>query len=364
MPEPPFIPGLELGERFYWAAVRPLLDQHCPTLPHSAALLGHGSDVLGFDAARSTDHGWGPKLTLFVAEPDLAAAGPAVVRLLAESLPYQFLGYPTHFATPEIDGGRLTSITSGPVTHGVTVATVRDFYTRLLGVDPTGDLSAIDWLLLPEQRLRTATAGRVFFDGLGTLEPVRATLSYFPHDIWLYRLAGQWRRIEQEEPFVGRCGEAGDELGSRLIAARLVHDLMGLCFLMERTYAPYSKWFGTAFAQLASAPALMPLLEQVLGAATWREREAQLVRAYEVVATLHNALGITEPLPGHVSPFHNRPYLVIHGERFAAALRAAIVDEQVRRLPPHLGAIDQLADATDLLSYPARSNRLAALYAP
>jgi len=41
-------------------------------------------------------------------------------------------------------------------------------------------------------------------------------------------LACQWRRISQEEPFVGRCDEVVDELGSAVVAARLVRDLMRL----------------------------------------------------------------------------------------------------------------------------------------
>ena len=355
-------PAFELSERFYQEAVRPILAARFPDLGYSAAHLGHGSDVLGFDTDRSTDHGWGPKVTLFVAEADQPRYQEAIVRVLAETLPYELLGYPTHFAEPEVDGGRLAPIANGPISHGVRVATVRGFFTRLLGIDPSGEIDLIDWLVLPEQRLRAATAGRVFHDGLGALEPMRDKLRSFPRDVWLYRLACQWRRIEQEEPFVGRCGDVGDELGSRLIAARLVHDLMGLGFLMERTYAPYSKWFGTAFGRLACAATLTPIFERVLSAPTWREREAQLSLAYEAVATMHNALAITEPLPTHVSPFHSRPYLVIHGDRFVAAIRAAIQYEAVRRLPPHVGAVDQFANSTDVLSYPERSARLAAVY--
>lgn len=33
----PFIPGIPLCEAFYWQAVRPILDEAFPALPHSAA---------------------------------------------------------------------------------------------------------------------------------------------------------------------------------------------------------------------------------------------------------------------------------------------------------------------------------------
>jgi Domain of unknown function (DUF4037) len=73
---------------------------------------------------------------------------------------------------------------------------------------------------------------------LGELERSRATPRWYPHDLWLYLLAAQWRCIEQGEAFVGRTGAiVGDDLGSRVVAARLVRELMRLCFLMEQQYA-------------------------------------------------------------------------------------------------------------------------------
>ena len=62
--------------------------------------------------------------------------------------------------------------------------------------------------------------------------------------MWRYVLACQWKRISQEEAFVGRCGEVGDELGSAVVAARLIRDVMRLVLLIERRYPPYSKWLG------------------------------------------------------------------------------------------------------------------------
>ncbi|WP_217211219.1 hypothetical protein [Streptomyces sp. AC550_RSS872] len=36
-----FTPGLELSRRFYTEAVRPLLEEAAPGVPHSARTLGH-----------------------------------------------------------------------------------------------------------------------------------------------------------------------------------------------------------------------------------------------------------------------------------------------------------------------------------
>jgi hypothetical protein len=164
-------------------------------------------------------------------------------------------------------------------------------------------------------------------------------------------LAAQWQRISQEEHFMGRCGQVSDELGSRLIAARLVRDLMRLCFLMERKYAPYIKWLGTAFARLDCAGALMPVFTKVLGAGSWEGRQKYLSVAYEYLAEMHNSLGITERLPAKVSQFYNRPFWVINAGRFVEAIRDQIKSEEVLALPEHLGAFDQFVDSTDALNY-------------
>ena len=71
----PFVPGLELGRRFYAEVVRPLLDEDFPGLRHAAAHLGGGSDVLGFDTAMSRDHDWGPAVTLFLPEAATGVRG-------------------------------------------------------------------------------------------------------------------------------------------------------------------------------------------------------------------------------------------------------------------------------------------------
>jgi len=354
-----FIKGLELSELFYKEAVKPILAKRFPDLTYSAALIGLGSEVLSFDTPQSMDHDWGPRLMLFLGEADHETYHDEINQTLRQELPGEIHGYPTSFGHHEDGTAVMTATDSGPINHGVMLLTVQCFFKYVLNFDPTGDIRAVDWVSVPEYRLLMLTSGRVFYDGLGQLEPIRARLHYYPDDVWLYLLAAQWRRIAQEEAFMGRCGQVGDDLGSRLIAARLVHDLMRLCFLMERRYAPFIKWFGSAFAQRDCASDLVPVFTRVLGANSWEERQTHLATAYQSVAEMHNALGITNPLTTKVSQFHNRPFLVIHADRFVDAIRAAIKSEEVRALPEHLGSIDQFVDSTDALRY---LDRFRAMY--
>ena len=304
----PFVPGLELSERLFHEGVAPVLDRHFGHLRLGAGRLGSGSDVLGFDTPQSMDHDWGPQLTLFLSEADYSEdLAEEIRRVMSDELPFEVAGIPTHFEpfpdlgmTPDgrlLHGGHMVTRHQRPIRHKVSVHTVRRFCLGYLGVDPLdpAGLPAAAWLAIPEQHLRTLAVGGVFRDDLGELARARAVLRWYPHDLWLYLLAAQWRRIEQEEPFMARCGDVGDELGSRIEAARLAREVMHLCFLMERQYAPYPKWFGTAFARLACAEQVGPKLSAALGADTWQERERHLASAYEVVAEMHNALGDHRP---------------------------------------------------------------------
>ena len=252
--------------------------------------------------------------------------------------------------------------TSGPVNHRVFPTTLRRVVRHHLGLDIDRDLTVRDWLLLPEQVLRTFSTGGVFYDGLNQLEPLRRKLAYYPHEVWLYLLSAQWQRIGQEEPFVGRAGIVGDSLGSAVIAARLVRDVMRLCFLMEKTYAPYPKWFGSAFARLDCAPRLTPILEAAIRVPSWQERKAHLSAAYEIAAAMHNALGLTEPVPEKVSRFHGRPFRVIQGETIARKIWERIGDPSVKDLPFGVGKVDQFGDSTDLLSEVDRTRKLSPVY--
>lgn len=360
MLEDSFVPGLDLAEALWRDGVRPVLADRFPELVYSAALIGGGSEVLGFDTPQSMDHDWGPRLLLFLPEEGSAATRAELDRALSLYLPSAILGVATNLAYERRSEDRQGSDASGPPRHPVAFHAVRDYFCRLLNADPTGLLCPADWLAMPEQYLRSLTAGRVFHDGLGLLEPTRARLQYYPHDVWLYLMACQWRRIAQEEPFMGRCGQAGDELGARIVAARLARDIMRVCFLQERTYAPYLKWLGTAFSRLRCAGPLAPVLVDVMDAEDWREREQALSTALEFVARAHNGLAVTPPVPAEASPFYDRPFRVIHGDRFATALLEAVGSAEVRSFPLHLGGVDQFVDSTDVLDDPSRLGRLKA----
>ncbi|MFD6620084.1 DUF4037 domain-containing protein, partial [Streptomyces albidoflavus] len=128
----------------------------------------------GFDTARSADHEWGPRLQLYLHPQDVTRHGAAIKELLSAQLPKTFLGYPTHFTATAETGIRVMQATDGPVHHRVDITDPATWFTHQLGFDPDRDVTTLDWLATPTQRLAEVTAGAVFHDGLGRLGPARA----------------------------------------------------------------------------------------------------------------------------------------------------------------------------------------------
>lgn len=343
MSERSFIPAADLCGAFYTQTVRPLVEGR----PHSAALLGWGSDVLGYDTERSTDHGWGPRLLVILDREDDVEQ---VRQHLDERLPERFEGWPVRFGWDAVRA-----------THHVTVATLPTWLVDHLGVDARGGLSDLDWLLTPQQRLLGVVSGAVYADDSGALADLRSALSWYPDQVWRWMLACQWRRLAQEEAFVARTAEVGDELGSAVTAARLVRDVMRLAMLLERQYAPYLKWLGTAFARLRHTDSLPRHLADVLHATEVGRREDALAEAYAAMAHRHNGVGLTGRVEPFVSNYFDRPARVLMADRFTDACLATVRDSVLCSLPL-VGAIDQAVDSTDVLEVPREYRRLAGLY--
>jgi hypothetical protein len=341
--------GLELARRFYFEAVLPIVEATFPGLVHSAARIGRGSEVLGFDDGVSQDHDWGPRLELFLGPADRNRCAERLAGALAGDLPHRFLGYSTSFALDDDGVGVLIEVEAGePVAHRVAIFELGEWCEDMIGFDPRAGVGWLDWLATSSHRLAEVTGGEVFHDGLGELGPIRTALAWYPHDVSLYVLASQWRRIAQEEAFVARCFQVGDDLGARLVAARLVRDLVRLCLLMERRYPPYSKWLGTAFGRLDCAGSLAPIFASAIRAGDAEELQLHMAAAYEAVAARHNELGITEWIDTRTRPFWNRGNPVILADRFVTAIRQEISTAPLRDLPL-VGSVDQLVDSTDVL---------------
>lgn len=351
--------GIGLSQRFHEKVVGPILHDNFPHMSYAAARVGLGSEILGFDSEISADHDYGPNVQIFLPATSFSTIASAVMKALDSNLPRTFEGWPVRYST------NVRAPAGDPVAgmlgsdHGAELYTITAWCERFWGRQFSDELTAQDWLSYSEQTFLTVTAGAVFCDDFGELTSLRKRLAYFPRDVWLYKLAAQWGRIAEERAYVGRAGDAGDDIGSRVIAARMVGNIMRLAMLIERRYAPYPKWFGTAFSRLDCASDLKPMLDQVMQAEDWKERENGLVRACRYVAELQIAKGV----PGAISPtigaIHARPYRFVDSLEVFTSLRSAIEDEQLRQLP-EFGAADQFLASNFVLAVPAYASAATA----
>ncbi len=316
-----FIKGLDLCRGFFFEAAKPVLDRHFSSLTYSAGLIGYGSDVLGYDDKVSRDHMWGPRFYLFVDPADVSLKDE-IFAALSRELPYEYKGYSVNFSVPDPDDNGVQHpqlISSGNVNPLIFLRTFEEFLEEELGTGDLERLSISDWLTISEHRLLSLTAGEWFTDGLNLRKRLDA-IRYYPEDIRRYRIAANWDIIASEQAFVKRCADVGDDLGSVIVAARIAERLMRLCFLYKKQYAPYSKWFGTAFARLDVADTLKDALYGALHAADIAEREEQLVRAQSLAAALHNESGITPPVDFEIESYYGRDIKVIFADKFAEAV--------------------------------------------
>jgi hypothetical protein len=345
-----FTPALRLSEGFYRDVVRDLLRG----TPHSAAHLGEGSDVLGFDTQRSKDHGWGIRLQVFVADQDVDAVRERIDAGVADQ-----------YADSSV---RYLKWQTGKVEHHMEVSIRAEWFIALLGFDPLEGVTTPQWLGLPHQLLLEATGGAVFHDDSGELTVTRERLAWYPQDEWLWIMACQWSLIGSTLPFVGRASEVDDEVGSRLVAAKIARWFMKLFLLQERRYAPYDKWLGSAVRRLGDGETLTSLVAAVLDAGDYSQREAALARICEAALRRHNSTGFTEAVKAEIGPHRVgiadavRPYRVMDTTPIVQACLDRVDNPSLRGLNL-VGALDQLVDASDpLIHFTDWPTLLAAIY--
>lgn len=312
------------------------MDTRCQGLRYAAARVGTGSEVLGWDDAMSQDHDWALRLQLFVSEADV----PVVLSALDRHLPDSYQSRPARFAFTGQGEARL----------GIDVTTPSRFALDRLGFDPSRGVTVGDWLSLSGQAALEVVAGEVFTDQVGELTRVREAVAWYPDDIWRYVVACDWRRLDQELPLMARAGDRGDELGSRIIAARLAEIVVHLAFTLSRAWQPYAKWRGTAFGELPVARTIARALQEAVTAGRWQDRSEAFREALEHLAAFQSEAGLPTASPV-VVPFWDRPYVHIE-QTLVTTLMDSIADPAVRELPVGLGGIDQRTDNVDVLVSP------------
>jgi len=362
-----FVPGMELAEGFYHDVVGQLIKKQFPELKFAAALMGGGSDVLGFDTKDSMDHDWGPRLQVFVENGSDPKLENDIRTYLQTSLPFDYRGFPTNFRNKANEKRvRIMSRTDEyPVNHLIEVATPGKFAQARIGVDASQPLTEREWLSISQNRFLEVVAGKVFHDEIG-LNDLRARINWYPKEIWFFMMGCLWWRMRRWERSMGHSGYLGDNLGASVLAGRIARDIMRIAFLMEKTYAPYSKWFGSSFAQLACAPTLGPQLEAFTQAAKWEERDLAYEKVIKTIGTMHNDLRITHYKEPIVRTVNRRKFRVALSDKFSRGLFSGIESKYLSGLFQRgiTGNIDLITDNIDVVLSATMDGKILEMFEP
>lgn len=344
----PFVPGRELS-RMLASEVEPRLRSLLTDVPLSLAFIGAGSDVLGYDTSRSMDHDWGPRVTILVATGQIDRVRAVVDANLDQLLPSSIAGIATRYSRHQDD-----SLLADPAgaEHRLAVTSLNRLLESHLNIESTEEITTSVWLSMPMQSLLEITSGEVFVDDVGELTLARRRLAFYPDAIWRYQLSALWMRVAQVNPFIGRTAESGDNVGSALITASIVRDLMRIALLQSRAYAPYAKWLGTCCARTETGAVILPALTSAVSATDWRTREQGVNHAGLKLVQQLNKLELIGEVPATTEQFHNRPFTILPAERIARALRDSLSGTDCEHLPPFVGGIDVVTDSTDALKNP------------
>lgn len=342
-----FIKGLELCENFFNECAKPIIDKYFPDLQYSAGLIGYGSDVLGYDDKVSCDHMWGPRFYMFLCEKDIEKKDE-IFNKLAENLPYTYMGYSVNFTEPDPNDNGVQHpqlINSGKVNPLIFIRTFDEFLIDEIGTADLDNITPLDWLAFSEHRLLSLVSGKIFSDKLN-IKNQTDKIKFYTNTVKLYLIASQWNIIASEQAFVKRCGEVGDEIGSQIICARIAERLMRLCFLYKDTYAPYSKWLGTAFSKLDIDENIKTKINASLKANELTQRENNLVEAQALVADLHNESGLTDKVEYCIESYFGRDIKVIFADKLTDAAIEKLKGTVFENIPL-IGTMSQFGGLSD-----------------
>lgn len=207
--------GLELGRELAHQVAQDI-ELNLPDLaPYMClALVGTGSECLGFDDAISEDHDFTKRCQLFL---------PADIH--------------------ETNKERLQSYFKNYAYGTVQIECISEFYQRYT-LYPEGPQCEKEFRRVPQDLLCTATNGEVFLDNFGSFTHIRQRLlAYYPEDIRLRKIAYELNQLAQSGQYnLPRMLQRGDTIAASLALHQFVHHYMLLVHLFNKSYAPFYKW--------------------------------------------------------------------------------------------------------------------------
>lgn len=281
----------------------------------------------------------------------------------SREFPYTYKGFSVNFTEPDPnDNGvrHAKMISEGLVSPLVFIYTLNEYLTWYLGSSDFDHLTNLDWISFSEHRLLALTSGMIFVDGLNIKEKLNK-LKYYPENVKLYLMASNWSIIAEEQAFIKRCSDVGDEIGSILACSRIADRLMRLSFLYCKKYAPYSKWYGTAFERLPINDNIKNSIYNAITANNITDRENNIVNAQKLLADLHNQLKITDYIDVQIQLYFGRNIKVIFADKIVDAIMKKLEGTEFESYPL-IGTLSSVANFTNISDDPRCRESIKKLY--
>jgi hypothetical protein len=283
--------------------------------------------------------------------------------MFGKLFPYGYKGYSVNFSAPDLDDNGVRCpkwITEGIVSPLIFIHTLDGYLSDYLGTADLDNLTELDWLSFSEHRLLALTSGKIFTDGL-EIQKTLDKLSFYPDAVKLYLIASNWSLIAEEQAYVRRCFDVGDVLGSIIVCGRIADRLMRLAFLYCVKYAPYSKWFGTAFSKLPINDKIKHSIFCAVTAQNIEERENHIVTAQKQMSDIHNQSGYTEPVDVRIESYFERNIKVIFADKITSAITKKLSGTIFEHYPL-IGTLSSVPNFTNIFDDPHCRSNIKMLY--
>ena len=190
----------------------------------SVALIGNGSEVLGFDDELSQDHNFWPRLTVLESPDSRTVVGSNDIPRIMSQLPESFAGYPVPRS------GLYPSIQFHPQSEFISE------HARVARYPFTTH----DWLTVNEQLLLELTSATVFHDPKRSLCDALKAIEFWPESLVPLLSLRALQRLS-EVSGIPRSIRRSDTISTNFYFAQFSYFAIHFYHLLHRKYCPYPK---------------------------------------------------------------------------------------------------------------------------
>ena len=240
------------------------------------ALVGVGSECLGFDDEISEDHDFSSQCQLFLDDSD----------------------YKTYKSDLEsslkIFCKDLESLTSNLKDVNVEIMPISNFY-KYYTLFENGPKTESEYRKVPMDLLCVATNGKVFLDNLGKFSEIRnRLLNFYPEDIRLKKIAFQLNKMAQSGQYnYSRMIKRGDTVAANIAQGEFVKHYLEFVHLLNKKYMPFYKWSYRSACSLEILGNFTQENLKKLSEASIYEKESIIEKICLTVVNTLNELGLS-----------------------------------------------------------------------